>query len=867
MLSTKNKWAPKYYWGAVIVTPILIISVLFILMNIAPFGVNNLLVSDLSTQYLQFFTELRRQLLHLSFSSYSFLISIGDSLVPIYAYYLLSPLNLIIVFFSNAHLPIAIDLIIWAKIILCNITMSTFLAKKYQRYDFMTICGGLAYGLCGFVAMYFYDLMWLDALIWLPVMIYGLEKLFYQNRVWLYVFGLVMIIVTNYYMGYIICGFSVMYFVYLLKKNQPVHLKFWQAIHQQRRKVGRFIWYSVISGMLTAIVLVPTALSMLSTGKKNILPRNFAFKGTFGPSFTVNLGVGGNDFTGRLVHNPSLFTGSLFIIAAIAYFFSNQISKRDKQASGLLLGVILFGMWLLPLNTIWHMMQRPAGFPFRMVFLFSFVLIMVAYEGYIKGVFKDQRLIIYSAVGLGTAIFIGYVWATIFGQKLLPYQFKISQLSVNNFVFLLVVGLIGITAFEMIQISAHAPGSKVIMVLILAFEMCLNFLIATRNAPFINQHDLERSYQHASQLIGKVEQREQNKNRFYRMVVIDQPFREVFNRPNMPYSGYNDALIFHNRGVSSYSSTLNSNTHHVLASLGFSSRNIRRIDMLGGSVITNHLFGIRYYYLIGKHQNRLIVRKNAAQLGFMVNDRMQHLKFKRGQVFDNLNRFVQAEAGDSGHYLEQPQVTSYQQKTFRDFYQYKMKIQATTSGPHYLYIPRVRLHGVKIIVNGAVLSSLYSGLGTEMIPLGYLQKHQVATITLQSVKQLRKPTEDVAGINIAKFERVVQLTDQHQFKLDDVNRLNEHGGHFRGVVHVGKRNRTLLLSIPYDQGWQVRVDGKQHPIKKVASGLIGTQLTPGKHRLAFNYHIRGLLAGAFLSSCGLVLMLGSIILRMKRHNL
>ncbi|MFT9246709.1 YfhO family protein [Lentilactobacillus hilgardii] len=188
-----------------ILLPIIVVSLLFTIISIAPFGSRNLLISDLSTQYLQFFAELRRQLIHLSFSSYSFLISIGDSLIPVYAYYLLSPLNLIVIFFDPSQLPIAIDLIIWAKIILCSISMSTFLGHKYQRYDFMAICGGLAYGLCGFVSMYFYDLMWLDSLILLPIMIYGLEKLYKQNKVWLYVFGLTAIIMTNYYMGYIIC--------------------------------------------------------------------------------------------------------------------------------------------------------------------------------------------------------------------------------------------------------------------------------------------------------------------------------------------------------------------------------------------------------------------------------------------------------------------------------------------------------------------------------------------------------------------------------------------------------------------------------------------------------------------------------------
>lgn len=129
MLSMSQTKRHRLYAVLLILIPLLTVTLLFMIVGVAPFGPKNLLISDLSTQYLQFFAELRRQLLNLSFSSYSFLISIGDSLIPIYAYYLLSPLNLIVVFFSPAKLPIAIDLIIWAKMILCCISMSSFLTK------------------------------------------------------------------------------------------------------------------------------------------------------------------------------------------------------------------------------------------------------------------------------------------------------------------------------------------------------------------------------------------------------------------------------------------------------------------------------------------------------------------------------------------------------------------------------------------------------------------------------------------------------------------------------------------------------------------------------------------------------------------
>lgn len=864
MLSQRGRQTKRSFYILAVLIPILLVSALFVVIGIAPFGSHNLLVSDLSTQYLQFFAELKHQLAHFSFSGYSFLMSIGDSLVPIYAYYLLSPLNLIIMLFGTAQLPIAIDLIIWVKLILCSISMSVFLAKKYQNYDLMAVYGGLAYGLCGFVAMYFYDLMWLDALIWLPVMVYGLEKLYYHGKPALYVVSLIMIIFTNFYMGYIICIFNVLYMAYLLKKNQPYSLPFFQNLKANWQKISWFIWYSLLAGMSVAVILIPTAIAMMATGKKDLLAANFLVKGTFGLSFPVNLGVGGNDFAGRLVHNPSFFTGSLFIIGAIVYFFTKLVSQRDKQAAGILIGGIFVGMWFLPLNTIWHMMQQPAGFPFRMVFLFSFAIIMVTYEGYLQGMFAEEKLLIRSAVGLGAAILIGYIFANIEGQKLMEFRFDIPQLSVRNIIFAFVVGLIFLTTIAMIGVGRQRGTSRIFLGVVLAFELSLNFMIATDGAPLGNQKAFERTYAQSTRLIGSVEKRYQSDDGFYRFLIIDKPFRDLFK---VPYSGYNDSFLYRNHGISSYSSTLNAHTHHVLGDLGFSTRNIRRIDMLGGTAITNYFFGLKYYDVLGRYGNHLTVRKRTSGLGFMANRQIEDLKLKRGQAFDNLNDFVQATAGNQRQYVYAPTIISSAKFVHRDYFEYKVKFWANTTGPHYLYIPRVRLINVSFYINGQKLSKLYSGLGTEMIPMGYMQKGQISTLTIHSTKELHHVAGDLGGIDLAKLRQVENYQDNHKFKLQNPSLLNEHGAHFKGHVTVGKRAQTLVLTIPFDKGWQAKVDGHQRPIKKVAGGLVGVRVTPGRHQIAFNYHIRGLLAGALLTIVGLLGLTGTAIWRRLKSNM
>ena len=121
--------ASKYYLAAFIL-PMLVVVVTFGFRGIAPFGTNNILVSDLGTQYLPFFEFLRSQLVNHTFSMYSFMLSLGDNAIPIYTYYLMSPLNLLVVFVKATDVPVLMETIIILKIGLIGLSMSWFPKAK-----------------------------------------------------------------------------------------------------------------------------------------------------------------------------------------------------------------------------------------------------------------------------------------------------------------------------------------------------------------------------------------------------------------------------------------------------------------------------------------------------------------------------------------------------------------------------------------------------------------------------------------------------------------------------------------------------------------------------------------------------------------
>jgi hypothetical protein len=67
---------------------------------------------------------------------------------------------------------------------------------------------------------------------------------------------------------------------------------------------------------------------------------------------------------------------------------------------------------------------------------------------------------------------------------------------------------------------------------------------------------------------------------------------------------------------------------------------------------------------------------------------------------------------------------------------------------------------------------------------------------------------------------------------------------------------VMLISTPYDKGWQVRVDGEPVVTTKGLETFLSFYLADGEHEIEMIYEPRGLKAGSMLSAAGLLVILG-----------
>lgn len=521
----KNKKRLVDYCSS-LVFPMLIVSVVFAILQLAPFGSKNLLVSDLGSQYLPFLSSFKRFFSEGGETLYSFANGIGGPMEPLVAYYLMSPLNGLALFFSYGQLPEVIVGLIIFKIGLMGLTMFTYLDQHYRETTIFTQVFSLAYSLCGFVVVYLLNFMWLDVLVLFPLLVLGLEKLWLKKEPYLYGITLFLSIIFNYYLGYMVCIFSVVYSLYLYylhhykKENKFKFKRLWAEWRQ-------FVVTSLLSGLMTSFLLIPAVLGMLKTGKSTFYLSDFLPVPRFGLEALSQMGMGTLNYDMRLDHLPMIYSGVVIWLLAFVYFFLPTVSKQKKKAMGLLLLFIYFSFLLEGFNTIWHMFQSPAGFPYRNAFIFSFLLIKLAYETYlyVKNHQDIQRVKKYLIRGG-----LVYIALLSIGQFFLNYPRNQNYL-ISNVPFLITLILILMSLFFLLLAFGKRQKKWLfILVLLTAIELGANLWLSMKDIPFGNQNEFAQMYQEQEALFRTLPKSE---TQFYR----------INYQPSKSYRGYAEKIM------------------------------------------------------------------------------------------------------------------------------------------------------------------------------------------------------------------------------------------------------------------------------------------------------------------------------------
>ncbi|MDO5550640.1 MAG: YfhO family protein, partial [Lachnospiraceae bacterium] len=157
--------------------PVLVMIIIFIQRGIFPFGEESFLRTDMYHQYAPFFSEFQYKLTHGGSLLYSWDVGMGVNFAALYAYYLASPFNWLLILCPKKLIIEFMTYMIVLKIGLSGLAMNGYLRKHYQTERFGTAFFGILYALSGYMAAYSWNIMWLDCIFLFPVIMLGLERL------------------------------------------------------------------------------------------------------------------------------------------------------------------------------------------------------------------------------------------------------------------------------------------------------------------------------------------------------------------------------------------------------------------------------------------------------------------------------------------------------------------------------------------------------------------------------------------------------------------------------------------------------------------------------------------------------------------
>ena len=116
--------------------------------------------------------------------------------------------------------------------------------------------------------------------------------------------------------------------------------------------------------------------------------------------------------------------------------------------------------------------------------------------------------------------------------------------------------------------------------------------------------------------------------------------------------------------------------------------------------------------------------------------------------------------------------------------------------------------------------------------------------------------------NMNNFEKVYG-----NLSLNTIENTDYKDGYVKGDVTVTADKTLLYTSIPYDEGWTLKVDGKDHDYIKILNGFIGVDLEEGQHTIEFKYKLPGFKVGLSISIISLIILVCIGIYNYKKKRI
>lgn len=844
--------------------PVILMLLAFLVMGIYPAGENQIAVIDMYHQYVPFLGELQSKLQSGGSLFYTWNGAGGSNFWNLLAYYGASPLNLILVLFPKKFLMEGVTLILLLKIGLAGSTMAVYLRaivweKDKRSADISLVGFATLYALCSYVMAYYWCIMWMDAVALLPLCILGLHKILDGRSGVFYTVCLALVVFINYYMAIMVCIFILFYYpvLYFIKVQGESAGHFFKT-------TGRAVGYSLLGVLMSAVMLLPTWMSMQSTYYISAdMPEKTELYNDL--LDILNQMLPNAELTYR-EGLPNLYCGMFVVILLVFYWISRTIPLREKLLNGAFLVFLIFSLNINKLDFIWHGFHFPNQLPYRYTFMICFLLIAMAYQVFqrVDEIRVNHLWILLAAGG-------GYY---LLAQKILTEHIK----DLDLFVYSGLAWLALYVAILLLYKKGRLPKNLLLIltVILLTCEMASNTCTSIDQ---VGTTQRSNYYANEADIAKLVKKTEGTDDRFGRTEMNDN---YILNCPAM----------YHYKGISQFSSSLNANATALMEHIGVEGApDKNRFNYNQTDPVTNAMLNIRY--LIGKNlpiddsdfkqiaksgNSRLYECIYPLSIGYMTADTIRTWNYEQENPFMVLDDYVRAvtqnkytsvfteiepvdvsaaniELSSTGDGMWDSTLKNETKKS-----KTILTYQAQQTGKQYLFIEADDADAITVSQEKKDDKIEIRNDCGSIVNLGEMDSGTEFTVTIEY-------KEGKGGSVVSHVCTMDEAVWQDAYKMLSASMLDvtDYGDScLKGTINV-QEDGVFVTSVPYEAGWKLKVDGHTREINELIGGAwISTSLSAGEHQIELSFRPPGLIAGLLITLASIGLLIAAEWWRRRR---
>lgn len=870
-LSLRNKYSLLAF-----IASSFIMIIVYYCFNVYPFGDYTVLRMDLYHQYGPLFAELYDRITTGESLLYSWNSGLGSSFLGNFSNYLASPLAFIMLICGHENMPEAIAVMVLLKAAFASSFFSYYLRKSTGKNDFSISAFGVLYSFCGFFIAYYWNIMWIDAMALFPLVMLGIEQIIKHGKFRTYMFSLAVVMISNYYMAYIVCVFSVIYFLAMYFSRYSITEKInvtryvdenGETIRKREKKniiyllrnsrffnSGlRFAMASFAAAGISAVLLVPLYF---------ILQNSSATSGTFPTEPQTYFNI--FDFIANHLNSleptirssgedvlPNIYCGVITAMLAPLFLYSKHYSKREKVCYVVLLGLLFISFNLNMLNYIWHGFHYPNDLPYRLSYIYSFILLVMAFKAISH--IKDYSPKMLLTTGIAALAFI-----------ILTQELGSKNVSDET----IIISVIFIVLYTLVMILMSSGKYQASALALLLFCCVVSEAAIGNTSHYVMQQQKTHytsDYDKFVSIKRKLDEREENQ--FYRMELTD-----LRTRMDPSWYDYN--------GVSIFSSMAYENTSNLVNYLGIDGNFINSYTYSGFQTpVFNMMTSLKYVVdnttstplpseeLFTKVTNisKFTAYENNYHLniGYCVDKALSGWDYSNDNPFIVQGDYFERSTGVSDVFtpiqidgvsysnicqfssgLETGELTFFREYDDSDA-SFTLEYTVDESKSYYLFIESANVEDVSISYADKVYDHNFDS--EHIIDIGYVEAGTTVYIDIP-ISSGNSGYIDVYlnGLNYNNFVKGYEILKAQQLDIESFEETR-----IKGKVNAVE-DCLFYTSIPYDESWQIYVDGEKVTTEemqecKIGNGFIGFNLTAGEHDIELKYVARGLTAGIIIS--------------------